>query len=142
MKHNLLLLFILFAVPVVYSQEVGVRLGNNMGGTAAIDAVFGTKAGRIHADVSFGKGVAVEVLWDLIYKPIKGEEFMWYAGVGPYIFINDPFHLGACGEIGLEYRFKGAPFAMGVDWRPTLRIIESTDMFWDRGGLNIRYVFN
>jgi hypothetical protein len=55
--------------------------------------------------------------------------------------INDPTWFGASGEIGLEYRFKGAPLALGVDWRPTFFLVDKTSFDAGGFGLNIRYVF-
>ncbi len=141
MKNLFLLSAFIGLTSLCSAQEIGVRLGNNIGGTAAVDAVFGNKAGRIHANISFGNGVALEALCDVLYMPLGSKGLNWYAGVGAFAYIHDPFHLGASSELGLEYRFKGAPFALGMDWRPTLRIIESTDFYWDRAGVNFRYVF-
>lgn len=125
------------------AQEVGVRFGGTNGaGGAAIDAVFGVGSGRIHADLGFYKeGVGVDVLWDLLYRPLSGEAFNWYLGVGPTTFIGDDFWLGISGEIGLEYRFSSVPIAIGADWRPTLWVVEETKFGADSFGLNIRFVF-
>jgi len=124
------------------AQEIGIRLGNVTGGNAAIDAVFGiSKFSRLHADVSFGNGVGIDLLWDFLYKPLGSEPINWYVGVGPYMLIDDPFHLGVAGEIGLEYRFASAPIALGFDWRPAFNIIENTEMYWSGFGFNARYVF-
>jgi hypothetical protein len=125
------------------AQEVGVRFGGTNGaGGAAIDAVFGSGSGRIHADLGFYKeGVGVDVLWDLLYRPLSGEAFNWYLGVGPTTFIGDDFWLGISGEIGLEYRFSSVPIAIGADWRPTLWVVEETKFGADSFGLNIRFVF-
>lgn len=123
------------------AQEVGVRFGDVSGGNVAIDALFSTgKFSRIHADISFGDGVGIDVLWDFLYRPLGGEDFNWYVGVGPYIFINDPFWFGAVGELGLEYRFQNIPISLSFDWRPQLSIIEVTDLHMGGFGLNIRYV--
>ncbi len=126
------------------AQEVGVRFGGTNGaGGAAIDAVFGTGSGRIHADLGFYKdGVGADVLWDLLYRPLNGEAFNWYLGVGPTTFIGDnDFWLGISGEIGLEYRFSSVPIAIGADWRPTLWVVEETKFGADSFGLNIRFIF-
>lgn len=124
------------------AQELGIRFGDVVGGDVAIDGVFSSgKFSRIHADVSFGHGLGIEALWDVIYRPLGPDGFDWYVGVGPSLLIGDPFELGVCGEIGLEYHFKDVPLALGVDWRPTLRIVEDTDMLWGRAGFNARYVF-
>ena len=126
------------------AQEVGVRIGGTNGaGGAAVDAVFGAGSGRIHADAGFYRdGVGIDAVWDILYKPLGGESFNWYLGPGATTFIgNDAFWLGVCGEIGLEYRFNGAPIAIGADWRPTLWVIEETKFGADSFGLNIRFVF-
>ncbi len=143
MKKTLLLFFTIFSIGTLSAQEVGVRIGGvNGGGGAAIDAVFGTGSTRIHADLGFfDNGIGVEVLWDLLYKPLGGEAFNWYLGVGPSAIIGDPFRIGVSGEAGLEYRFNGAPIVLGLDWRPTFWIIDDTKFGADSFGLNVRYNF-
>lgn len=125
------------------AQELGVRLGDVLGNSAAIDGVFRTgEFNRIHADVSFGDGVGIEALWDFLYRPLGGEAFNWYVGVGPSLLVgDDPLLFGASGEIGLEYQFSGAPLSLSLDWRPTLVIVEKTAFRSDGFGLNFRYVF-
>ena len=144
MKKFLLIVAVIIA-SYSYSgaQELGVRFGDVSGGNVAVDGIFGTgEFNRIHADVSFGnKGVGVDVLWDFLYRPLGGEAFNWYAGVGPYIIIGDVFDLGIAGEIGLEYRFNTVPIALGVDWRPMFEIIDNTDFHAGGFGFNVRYVF-
>lgn len=133
----------LLAPETVYSQELGIRFGNALGNSssAAVDAVFSSgKYSRLHADVSFGNGVGVELLYDFLYRPLGDSPINWYVGVGPSLFLGSPFQLGAAGEIGLEFRFKDVPLAIGLDWRPTFIIIENTN-FVSGFGLNVRYVF-
>ena len=134
---------VFLSTPDAKAQEVGVRFGEVVGGNAAIDAMFSAgKFSRIHADVSFGgNGLGVEALYDFLYRPLGDEAFTWYVGVGPSILIDDPFFFGVSGEIGIDYHFSGAPLALGFDWRPTLWLIETTDLTGNGFGLNIRYVF-
>jgi hypothetical protein len=107
----------------------------------ALDAVFSTtKFSRIHSNISFGKGIAIDLIWDFQYKPLGNEAFDWYVGVGPYSFLGNPFELGLIAEIGLEYHFKDIPLAIGADWRPFLRVIDNTDVGWNGFGLNVRLV--
>jgi hypothetical protein len=143
MKKTLLVVIIsLVFMGMANSQELGVRFGNNSAGNVAIDGVFGvSKFSRIHADVSFGNGVGIDALWDFLYRPLGGEAFNWYLGVGPYMQIDDPFWFGAAFEGGLEYRFNSVPLAIGVDWRPRLSIIETTDFHFEGFGFNVRYIF-
>jgi len=125
------------------AQELGVRFGGTNGaGGVALDGVFGAGPGRIHADLGFyHEGVGIDVLWDFLYKPLGDEAFNWYLGAGPTTYISDQFWLGVCGEIGLEYRFKGAPISIGADWRPTLWIIDETSFGADSFGLCARFRF-
>jgi hypothetical protein len=132
-----------FQTNETFSQELGARFGDALGNksSVAVDAIFSTgKFNRIHADVSFGNGVGVEALWDFIYRPISNSPLNYYIGVGPSLYLGDPFLLGAAGELGVEFRFKDAPLALGLDWRPTFVIIENTD-FTSGFGFNVRYVF-
>jgi len=125
-----------------FAQEVGIRLGNVNEGNAAVDVLFSTnKYSRIHTDVSFNNGLGIDLLWDFLFRPLEEEALYWYAGVGPYTFIGDPFQLGVVGEIGLEYRFTGVPIALGIDWRPQFRIIDNTNFSVDGFGLNVRWIF-
>ena len=120
----------------IQAQEVGIRFGDAFGGHYAVDARFS----GLHADVSFGNdGVGLEVLWDLLYKPL-GDGFNWYAGAGLSSYLGDPFQLGITGELGLEYHFD-FPIAVGADWRPSFIVIDHTDFEAGWFGVNVRYVF-
>ena len=144
MKKIFTVLLALFLLTTVnFSQEIGVRFGEVTGGNVAIDGVFSIgQFSRVHGDVSFGNnGVGVDLLWDFIYQPLSGEAFKWYAGVGPFLNIQDPFALGVVGELGLDYHFNKVPISISADWRPSFRIIENTDFDVVGFGLNIRYVF-
>ena len=133
---------VFFLTQNAKAQEVGLRFGEVVGGNVAIDGMVSVgRFSRIHADVSFGNGVGVEALWDFLYRPLGDEGFNWYVGVGPSLRISDPFFFGVSGEIGIDYHFNGAPIALGLDWRPTFWLIETTDITGDGFGLNVRYVF-
>ncbi|WP_456461895.1 outer membrane insertion C- signal [Reichenbachiella sp.] len=143
MKKLLVLSAIFIAsFTTVNAQELGIRFGDVLGNDVAIDGVFSVgEFSRLHADVSFGDNVGVEVLYDFFYKPLGDVQGLnWYIGVGPSLYFSDPFFLGASGEIGLEYHFD-FPLALGFDWRPTFWIIEETDFRADSFGFNARYVF-
>ena len=139
-------LFILFAALIfitsaMSAQELGLRFGKATGGNVAIDGIFPLFGwSRVHGDVSFGDGVGIDLLWDFVYQPLGGEAFNWYAGVGAFTFLGDPFALGVAGELGLEYRFQ-FPMSLSLDWRPTFRIVENTNFDAGGFGLNVRYIF-
>ena len=152
-KVLLIVAVIMASFSFSYAQELGVRFGDVSGGSVAIDGIFTTgEFSRIHADVSFGGGVGADVLWDFLYRPLGGDEFNWYAGVGPYLGIFDTkndtnesddteFNLGVVGEIGLEYQFISVPISLSADYRPSLEIIDNTKFHAGGFGFNIRYVF-
>lgn len=149
MKKSLKKFLSVAAVLAVFAlssnaQELGIRFGGtNSQGGAAIDAVFEAgKFNRIHADLGIYRGgIGMDALWDFLYKPLGDEAFNWYLGAGPSMYIGDAFWLGISGEIGLEYRFTGAPIALGLDWRPTFWLVEETRFGAGSFGLNVRYVF-
>ncbi|WP_346859119.1 hypothetical protein [uncultured Draconibacterium sp.] len=143
MKKVLLVLAIAIAsVAFSNAQELGVRFGDISGGNVAIDGIFSTgQFSRVHADLSIGDGVGIDLIWDFLYRPLGDEAFNWYVGVGPYMQIDDPFWLGVAGEIGMEYRFNSVPIALGIDYRPSISIIEETDFHAGGFGFNIRYRF-
>jgi hypothetical protein len=143
LKKLILVLFVMvFTSLISNAQEVGLRFGDVSGGNVAVDGVFSMgEFNRLHADVSFGKGVGVDVLWDFLYRPIADEVINWYVGVGPYTFLGKPFELGIVGEIGLEHRFNSIPLVLGVDWRPEFRLIDNTDINFGGFGFNARWAF-
>ncbi len=142
MKKILLICGFCVLALTSYSQEVGVRFGDALGNNVALDAVFGTGASRIHADLTFGgAGVGIEVLWDLIYNPLGETPLNWYIGVGPSALLGDPFLLGVAGELGLEWAIEDVPITIGADWRPVFILIEDTDFSAGGFGLNVRYRF-
>lgn len=146
MKKLVLGLMLLISVSLS-AQELGLRFGNvpvsGESNNVAIDGIFSLgKFSRVHADVSFGDGVGIDALWDFVYRPLGGEAFSWYAGVGPSLFIGNDFWFGASGEIGLEYGFNGVPIVLGIDYRPTLWFIDDFGFEWGGFGLNVRWKFN
>ena len=142
MKRIFFLLSFLYMGYTASSQEVGVRFGEVLGNNVALDMVFGAgEFSRIHTDLSFGNSVGLEILWDMVYRPLGGEAFDWYLGFGPSFLFSDPFLFGISGEVGLEYHFNTIPIAVGVDWRPTLYLVEETDFDSGGFGFNVRFVF-
>ena len=143
LKNILLSVGLIFTLATsANAQEIGIRFGEITGGNVALDAVFSTSQfSRIHGDISFGSGVGIDLIWDLLYRPIGGEAFNWYLGFGPYTFLGSPFKLGVAAEAGLEYHFNSVPIAIGADWRPRLRLIDNTDFIWGGFGFNVRFVF-
>ncbi|MEO9477950.1 MAG: outer membrane insertion C- signal [Cyclobacteriaceae bacterium] len=142
---KIILLFALFVgiSSLAQAQELGVRFGDVTGGNVAIDALFSTsKFSMLHTDVSFGNnGIGVDALWDFIYKPLGDIPMNWYAGVGPTVFLGNTVLLAGSAELGLSYKIDDVPISISADWRPTLVLIETTDLYFGSFGVNVRYVF-
>ena len=141
MKKVLLIFLVAFlGMQFASAQEIGIRGGDVVGGNVAVDFVMPLKAGRLHADASFGNGFGVEALYDFLFAEI-GSGFHYYIGLGAYTVIGDPFKLGLVGEAGIEYRFEGVPIALGADWRPAFEIIDNTSFHWGGFGFNARWIY-
>ena len=143
MKKLIVLASFLCCSYIGSTQELGVRFGDVLGNTFALDGMFNTgDFHRIHTDLSFGNDFGLEVLWDFVYRPFGGEAFYYYIGVGPSILFGEGTTLfGISGELGLEYRFNGAPLALGVDWRPTYFLGDNSNFEAGGFGVNARFVF-
>ena len=125
-----------------YSQEVGVRWGDVLGNDIALDMMLRSGGGnRLHADLSFGNDFGLELLWDVIYRPLGNSNLYFYIGIGPSMLFADEFLFGLSAEAGLEYRFAKLPIAVGADWRPTYFFCEDCDFETGGFGVNARFVF-
>src|SRR5688572_6669234 len=125
-----------------YSQEVGVRWGDVLGNDIALDMMLRSGGGnRLHADLSFGNDFGLELLWDIIYRPLGNSNLYFYIGLGPSMLFSDDFLFGLSAEAGLEYRFAKLPIAVGADWRPTYFFGENADFETGGFGVNARFVF-
>lgn len=149
-KIFLLLAAIVLFNTAAHAQELGIRYGEVTAGKWAVDGVFSfSSLKRVHANLSFDKGMGLDGIWDFLYGRIKGEAFNYYFGVGAFIYIevqkdedkDDKFLLGALGEAGIEYRFNKIPLVLGVDWRPSFTIIDKTNLSVGGFGVNARFVF-
>ncbi len=142
--RTMALLAILISCTLIgKAQEIGIRGGDLSGGNIAITGAFSTGYfTRIHTCVSFGESVGVDLLWDFIHRPLIDEVLYVYAGAGSYALFEKPFVMGTTGEIGMEYRFDSVPVVLGLDWRPTYKIINETEFSPEGFGFNIRFVLD
>jgi hypothetical protein len=89
-KALLIVAFTVAGLLTANAQEIGVRFGSFTGnGGVALDGIFSTgEFSRIHGDISFGRGIGVDLLWDFIYRPLGDEAFNWYLGAGPFLYLS------------------------------------------------------
>lgn len=78
----------------------------------------------------------------------------WYAGLGAHISVwNENWRkrypertnasaVGVDGVLGLDYKFKGAPINMSIDWQPSVDFGRYYAFNGNWGGFSIRYTFN
>ena len=83
-----------------------------------------------------------------VYNPINGAPGLtWYYGgggtIGSYKVdgYDGKVYLGANGVLGLDYKFKGAPINLSLDWIPTLQLTPDTDFYSGDVGLGVRFTF-
>ncbi len=62
----------------------------------------------------------------------------WYYARGERVSDID---LGIDGVLGLEYRFKTAPFSVFADITLFMEVLDDPFFFWTQGGLGVRYNF-
>lgn len=70
----------------------------------------------------------------------------WYIGPGAHIgFYNtkygDGSFAGIDGVLGLDYKFRGAPINISLDWQPSFEFGDARGFIGSWGGLGIRYTF-
>ena len=125
------------------AQEVGLRFGDMDGNNIGIDGVFEIDANsRIHGTISFGDYVGIDALYDFAVNPVfQDSGFYYYAGIGLTSLFASDFKLGVMGEVGFEYRFRTAPLAAGLDYRPAVIVLDKMDFIYGNFGFNFRYRF-
>ena len=94
----------------------------------------------------WNRGTRVTGLYE-IHGDINGAKGLkWYIGPGAHIgFYNtkygDGVYAGVDGVLGLDYKFKGAPINMSLDWQPSFEFGDNRGFVGSWGGLGIRYTF-
>lgn len=64
----------------------------------------------------------------------------WYHKRGDYYYEDGDVSFGIDGVLGLDYKIKGAPINLSLDWQPYFEIAHHTH-FGNWGGFAIRYTF-
>lgn len=143
MQKLVLTAFGFFLSLYVSAQEIGVRFGNTYDNNIGIEGTIPIKEKRIHASVTFGDNVGVDVLYDFVIKDIfRSPDLRYYVGVGLTTLFASEFKFGVAGEVGLEYGFPRTPITIGLDYRPAIIILEKMDFAYENFGFNVRYRFN
>ena len=143
MQKIVLFCCLIFFSYQMSAQEIGIRFGDMTGNNIGIDATIPIKDKRIHATVSFGSNVGLDLIYDFAVASIfRSPDLRYYAGIGLTTLFASEFKLGVMGEVGIEYGFPRTPISVGLDYRPAIIVIEKMDFIYGNFGLNVRYRFN
>lgn len=133
-----------------YRTALGVKVWDGAGIT--LKHFFNKNAGELIA-YFYGHGWRLTGLYE-IHGPIADASgLQWYIGPGAHIGFYDAdhhhhedgehghSHIGIDGVIGLDYKFKGAPINISIDWQPAFELGGHHGFYGSWGGLGIRYTF-
>lgn len=127
-----------------YRTALGVKVWDG-GGISFKHFVNGNNALEL-IGYFWNRGTRITGLYE-IHGPISGATgLQWYIGPGAHIgFYNskngDGAFAGIDGVLGLDYKFRGAPINMSLDWQPSFEFGDGRGFYGNWGGLGIRYTF-
>jgi hypothetical protein len=126
-----------------YRTALGVKVWD--GGGISLKHFFDKNAGEL-IGYFWNQGFRLTGLYE-IHGPISGATgLQWYIGPGAHVgFYNskngDGAFVGIDGVLGLDYKFRGAPINMSIDWQPSFEFGDNRGFYGNWGGLGIRYTF-
>jgi hypothetical protein len=127
-----------------YRTALGVKVWDG-GGISFKHFVSGNNALEL-IGYFWNRGTRITGLYE-IHGPISGATgLQWYIGPGAHIgFYNskngDGVFAGIDGVLGLDYKFRGAPINISLDWQPSFEFGDGRGFYGNWGGLGIRYTF-
>ncbi len=127
-----------------YKTALGVKIWN--GGGITLKHFVSPTVALEGIGYFWNQGSRITGLYE-IHGPISGAEGLkWYIGPGVHVgFYNTRYgggsFAGVDGVLGLDYKFKGAPINMSVDWQPSFEFGTNRGFAGSWGGLGIRYTF-
>ena len=132
-----------------YETALGVKVWDGAG--ISLKHFFNTKNAGELIGYFWSRGFRLTGLYE-IHGPIKGANGLrWYIGPGAHIgfynarpnHTNDPdgTFVGIDGVLGLDYKFRGAPINLSLDWQPSFEFGRNMGFSGSWGGLGIRYTF-
>lgn len=154
-KIFVLVTVVLFAVTISQAQShstnsssyktaLGVKVWDGAGITLK-HFFTGTNAGEL-IGYFWSHGARFTGLYEIHGNFSDASGLKWYIGPGVHIgFYNSKYgdgsYAGIDGVLGLDYKFKGAPINMSLDWQPSFEFGDNRGFVGSWGGLGIRYTF-
>jgi hypothetical protein len=135
-----------------YKSALGVKVWD--GGGISYKHFFNSQnAGELIA-YFWRHGMRVTGLFEIHGNITGATGLRWYIGPGAHIGFYDRGYvhrgyyypdrrslIGIDGVLGLDYKFKGAPINMSLDWQPAFEFGDYAGFYGNWGGLGIRYTF-
>jgi len=134
----------------VSSQEYITALGVKFyPGAITIKHFVNPKAAVEGIGYFWNRGSRITGLYEIHGNINNAAGLKWYIGPGAHLgFYNTKYgggsSVGVDGVLGLDYKFKGAPINMSLDWQPSFEFGNAYGHGFSGnwGGIAIRYVFN
>ena len=136
-----------------YKTALGVKVWD--GGGISLKHFFNARNAGELIGYFWRNGFRLTGLYE-IHGPISGAPGLkWYIGPGAHIGAYNHHHhhdddddhhdghasVGIDGVLGLDYKFKGAPINLSIDWQPSFEFGAGRGFVGSWGGLGIRYTF-
>lgn len=128
-----------------YKTAFGVKF---YPGAVTIKHFLNDKTGIEGLSYFWTRGARVTGLYEFHWNIPNATGLKWYAGPGAHVGFNKAKFgggstLGVDGVIGMDYKFKGAPINLSLDWQPSFEFGNTYgyNLVVNWGGLAIRYVF-
>jgi len=92
------------------------------------------------------KGFRITGLYEFHMQLLQVEGLRWYVGPGAHIGFYDEKNyegktlFGVDGVLGVDYKIKGVPINLSLDWQPSFEFGNGAD-YESWGGLGIRFAF-
>ena len=127
-----------------YKTALGVKVWDG-GGISFKQFVNGNNALEL-IGYFWNRGTRITGLYEIHGQFSNATGLQWYIGPGAHIgFYNtkngDGAFAGIDGVLGLDYKFRGAPINISLDWQPSFEFGTNRGFYGDWGGLGIRYTF-
>jgi|ERR1044071_5146683 hypothetical protein len=128
-----------------YRTALGVKVWDGAG--ISLKHFFRTNRAGEFIGYFWKRGFRLTGLYE-IHGDISGAPGLkWYIGPGAHLgfynnkYNNNGVYAGIDGVVGLDYKFRGAPINVSLDWQPSFEFGEGLGFNGSWGGLGIRYTF-